>query len=363
MGTCAAAVNYRQIIDDARAHIERTYSRPFGQSLQRWIVLNVLTRPWLGRLLIEVGKRVPRPVAAALPGRLRRFVSLAKETIIAKGPIAPAGENRAAMTRGTIVLVEGCIQQVIAPRINDAAARFLERSGFSVRRTRTQCCGALALHMGRPDKAKQTAAKLLQEVEGHLSDDLQGIVITASGCGAVVKEYDKLFTGTAFETLARRVSQKARDMSEIITAIETLSPARDAAFEVALHEPCSLNFGQGLSGQYVDILKRLGLSPNLVPEGHMCCGSAGSYSILEPEISDRLGERRAHNIKSVGAPVVASANIGCIQHLGRFLEKPPLHAIELVDWMTGGPCPPELNGWEAWETTKPPASYQAGGIW
>lgn len=152
-------------------------------------------------------------------------------------------------------------------------------------------------------------------------------------------------------------------MSETVTTIETLPPARDAAFEVALHEPCSLKFGQGLSGQYVDILKRLGLSPNLVPEGHMCCGSAGSYSILEPEISDRLGERRAHNIKSIGAPVVASANIGCIQHLGRFLEKPPLHAIELVDWLTGGPCPPELNRWEAWETTKPPVSYQAGGIW
>lgn len=170
--------------------------------------LDVLTRPWLGRLLIEVGKRVPRPVAAALPGRLRRFVSLARETIIAKGPVAPAGEKRAAVTRGTIVPVEGCIQQVIAPRINDAAARFLERLGFSVRRTRTQCCGALALHMRRPDKAKQTAAKLAQEVEGHLSDDLQGIVITASGCGAVAKEYDKLFTGTAFEALARRVFAK-----------------------------------------------------------------------------------------------------------------------------------------------------------
>lgn len=365
MTPCAAGVNYRRIIDAARAHIERTYARPLGDRFQRAIIRHVLTRATLSRVLLAIGRRVPQSLMTLLPRRLRPFVSIAASLSKPPRPESTGTVQPAATTEASIFLFDGCVQAAAAPRINDAAERLFRRNGQPVTRSATsRCCGALALHMGHPDEARKHAAGVLDEIERLGIERIASVVSTASGCGAVIKEYSELFRGTRREALAAKVAELVRDPIEVIgTFADPLKVARDARFPVAVHEPCSLRLVQQKPGGYARALNSVGLDALTVPDGHACCGSAGSYMILQPDISAQLGARRAARIAQTEPQAVVSANIGCIIQLGRYLDRRPLHAIELLDWINGGPQPPELDGWEQWPARQVEQPDQTSGVW
>jgi glycolate oxidase iron-sulfur subunit len=366
MKPCAAGVNYRRIIDDARAHIEKHFSRPIGERIQRALILHGLTRPWLSRILLRLAGLVPAGIVPWLPRLLRPFLETAKRS---PGAFRGQGNHPVRVapqpTEKISFLLEGCVQQVMAPRINDAAERLFARNGKRVvRSTTAQCCGALALHMGRPDLARRQARGLIEEVESHGIENVASVMSTATGCLAVVKEYDRLFEGTPDEASARAIAGLAADPIDTVRTFKNLAVRQGTNFFVAMHEPCSLRFLQREDKAHLSLLSDAGLRASAVPDAHMCCGSAGSYSLLQPEISEELGRRRAAQISGLGADVVVTANIGCLMQLDRFMTQKPLHVIELLDWLNGGPEPPELSGWQQWQPPKQEAqSIAESGVW
>jgi glycolate oxidase iron-sulfur subunit len=366
MSPCAAGVDYRSIIDDARAYIEQHFSRPLVERIQRALILHGLTRPQLSRVLLRMASLVPTRLVPWLSGRFRPFV----ETAHRVRPAWKRGTGTAAKAmprpgEKISFLLEGCVQQVVAPRIDDAAERLLERNGMPVVRSASaQCCGALALHMGRPDLARRQARKLVEEVHSHGIDNIAGVLSTATGCLAVLKEYDRLFEGTPDEAAAAAISRLATDPVDIVRTFNNLAARDGVKFSVAMHEPCSLRLLQHGDKAHLATLSNIGLRASAVPDAHMCCGSAGSYSLLQPEISEELGRRRAAQIAGLNADVVVTANIGCLMQLDRFMTQRPIHVIELLDWMNGGPEPPELRGWQQWKVPQRQVqSIAESGVW
>jgi glycolate oxidase iron-sulfur subunit len=350
MSTCAAGVDYRRIIDDAKAYIEENFRRSFGQRLKRAIILNALTRPSVMRVLLFLSRFVPSSLIRWSPGLFEPFLALAKQLVPHSDFGAGLVPERSTEPHHRIFLLQGCVQQVVAPRQNSAIARLLSRNGCEVTPSRSAaCCGALALHMGRPDIARRQAGAVLDELESVWGAGLDAVTSVASGCSAVIKEYGELFEGTPREAFAANVAALAREPSETLTqCVPNLEMKRVTKFSVSVHEPCSMQFIHKLKGAYQGVLERSGLVLLDVPEGNMCCGSAGHYAISQPVLSEKLGRRRAKQIEELNAPLVVSANIGCLMQLGRYLPRSPLHVIELVDWLNGGPQPPELEGWEQW---------------
>lgn len=365
MRPCAAGVNYRRIIDDARAHIEANYRRPLGERLQRAIVLHGFTRPQLSRALLRIASAMPGPIVNWVPARLRLFIETAKRLRPEWTPTVDTPQLSARAAAGkAMYLLEGCIQQVVAPRINVAAARLFNRQGIEVVQSKTaRCCGALALHMGRPDLARRQAREMITEIQGLGMDKFGYVTSTATGCQAVLKEYGELFRGEPEEQAAIQVAALAVDPSEIAQRFDRHSE-RHARFSVALHEPCSLRLMQRSATPYHETFAQAGLRVLSAPDSHMCCGSAGSYSLLQPVISKKLGRRRADQFDALGADVIVTANVGCLMQLDRYLDKRPLHILELLDWLDGGPEPPELAGWQDWQTTVDvPPTDTSSGVW
>jgi glycolate oxidase iron-sulfur subunit len=330
------------------------------------LILHGLTRPHLSRVLLRMAALVPARLVPWLPGRFRPFVETAQRIRTAwrqsAGRPAKAGEPQ---SEKISFLLEGCVQQVVAPRIDDAAERLFERNGMPiVRSASAQCCGALALHMGRPDLARRQARKLIEDVHSHGIDNIASVMSTSTGCLAVLKEYDRLFKGTPDEAAATAISRLATDPIDTVRTFKNLAARHDAKFSVAVHEPCSLRLLQHGDKAHLATLSVIGLRASAVPDAHMCCGSAGSYSLLQPEISEELGRRRAAQISDLNADVVVTANIGCLMQLDRFMKQRPIHVIELLDWMNGGPEPPELRGWQQWKVPQRQVqSIAESGVW
>ena len=346
MTTCPSGVNYMHLIDHAREHVEKTFTRPFPERFLRALLKLLLPRPWPFRLALLAA--IPlRPLARLLPGRLEAVLAMAPAHV--PGP-SPIDRPRVIAAKGTasgrIGLLPGCAQQVLRPATNEAAARVLARHGREVVVARgLGCCGALVHHMGDGAAAKRAAirnvAAWTAEIEGR---SLDAIAITASGCGTAVKEYGFLLRDDPeWAEKAARVSALAKDVSEVLDALD-LAPEQDVARPVvAYHAACSLQHGQGVRDAPQRVLTACGYTVREVPEGHLCCGSAGTYNLLQPEIANRLRARKLANIARVDADVVAAGNIGCIAQIAAGAAIPVVHPVELVDWATGGPSP--LSGW------------------
>ncbi len=241
-----------------------------------------------------------------------------------------------------VALLAGCVQQTLAPAINAATIRLLTRHGCEVVVAEgAGCCGALVHHLGRAEAALADAraniAAWTREIEGA---GLDAIVINASGCGTMVKDYGFLLRGDPeWADRARRISTLAKDVSEVMAAIGLKPPEREAGLTVAYHSACSMQHGQKLDKPPRDLLRAAGFRLREIPEGHLCCGSAGTYNILQPELAERLLARKIRNIESTAPDLVAAGNIGCIAQLARGTRLPVLHTVELLDWATGGPAP------------------------
>jgi len=356
MTTCPSGVNYMHLVDQARVRIERDYTRPLGERLLRAALAWVLPRPDLFRFSMKLA-RLGRPLLALLPApkaasvtptlwrRIKAMLALAPGRLPAPG--AAGGSVFAALgaRRGRVALLQGCAQQVLAPRINQAAISLLTRHGIEVVLVKDeQCCGALTHHLGRDDdalaRARANIAVWLKEAE---ESGLDAILVTASGCGTVIKDYgfmlrqDREFAGPA-----AKVSALARDITEYLAGLSLRPSQQHGELVIAYHSACSLQHGQKISELPKELLSKNGFVVKDVPESHLCCGSAGTYNILQPDIASRLRDRKVANIAMVKPDMIAAGNIGCMVQIAGGTSVPVVHTIELLDWATGGPRP-ELN--------------------
>jgi glycolate oxidase iron-sulfur subunit len=348
MTTCPSGVHYMHLVDHARRYIEETYERPFAERMLRRTLSWVLPHPRRFRLALA-GARVGRRLAGLVPGasqtaeRLRAMFRLAPGALPPPSPMQrPQVHKAQGERRGRVALLTGCAQQVLAPSINEATTRLLTRMGVEVVVTREQgCCGALDHHMGHHEPAMRLAraniAAWAAEIEG---EGLDAVVINASGCGTTVKDYGFLFreAPAPWAERAAKVAAITLDVSEALERFGYAPTREPPGLTVAYHAASSLQHGQRITGVPKDLLRRAGFAVKEPAEAHLCCGSAGTYNLLQPAIAERLRTRKLAHLERTGADLIATGNIGCLTQLaGGAL--PLVHTVELLDWMAGGPQP------------------------
>jgi glycolate oxidase iron-sulfur subunit len=351
MTTCPSGVNYMHLVDHARRHIEETYDRPAHEKALRRMLSALLPYPRRFRLAL-LGSAIGKRLAPLIPGnamlaqRLRAMMRLAPGSIPKDSPMQRPGIHRAeGPRRARVALLTGCAQQVLAPSINEATIRLLTRMGIEVVVTKEQgCCGALDHHMGHHDPAMRLARANIEAWDREIAaEGLDGVVINTSGCGTTVKDYGFMFRTELGEWPARaeRISTLAMDVSEALQKFG-YAPTRAApGLTVAYHAACSLQHGQKIVAAPKDLLKRAGFAVKEPIESHLCCGSAGTYNLMQPEISARLRDRKLENLDRTRADLIAAGNIGCLTQLSGG-AMPTVHTVELLDWMAGGPEPPAV---------------------
>jgi len=345
MTTCPSGVHYMHLVDHGRRHIEAHYRRPWTERLLRHWLGRVLTQPPLMRLALQAA-RFAKPLATFLPKRLRPLIELTPEVVPAASPVdrpqvfAAEGERRM-----RIALLPGCAQQVLAPEINEATIRLLTRHGAEVVvAPGSGCCGALLHHLGDEAPALGLArANIDAWQKAGDPGAIDAIAANASGCGTMLKDYGFLLrTDPAYAEKAAQIAALARDVSEVIAELGLRCSGTVPALRVAYHSACSLQHGQQIHAEPMTLLAAAGFEVVEVPEGHLCCGSAGTYNLLQPELAAALRDRKLTNIALTGADLVAAGNIGCITQLAGDAPVPIVHTVELLDWASGGPTPPAV---------------------
>ena len=344
MTTCPSGVHYMHLVDHARAHIEKTYRRPLMDRLLRQVLALVIPHPGRFRLSLKLA-RLGRPFRALMPDRrLRAMLDMAPARLPAPSP-GDRPQVFAAETprKKRVALMTGCAQQVLDTDINAATVRLLTRLGVEVVVPEGMgCCGALTHHMGREAQAHASAATniraFMAEVRGA---GLDAIVINTSGCGTTVKDYGHMFRNDPLAEEAATVSGLARDVTEFLTEIGV--PEADMGLKVAYHAACSLQHGQKIKDAPKALLKRAGFEIVEPADPHLCCGSAGTYNLMQPEISAELKARKVATLEAKQPALIAAGNIGCMVQIGSGTELPVVHTVELVDWATGGPRPAKLG--------------------
>jgi glycolate dehydrogenase iron-sulfur subunit len=371
MTTCPSGVHYMHLVDHARAHIEDSYRRPWADRVMRALLANLLPYParfraalgagWFARPFVTAvswlagsagrSARKAAPVAEGWRGMVQRTVAML-------GLLPSRLPNRSAygrpqtfsaqplQSRGRIALLQGCAQSVLGPQINEATVRLLTRQGIDVVLAADEaCCGSLVHHMGREHQALAQARHNIDVWTREIEGGLDAIVITASGCGTTIKDYGYMLRNDpAYAGKAARVSALARDISEYLAGLDLGAPAAASGLTVAYQSACSLQHGQKITRQPKGLLAAAGFTVRDIAEAHLCCGSAGTYNIMQPDIARTLRDRKVANIERTGADVIATGNIGCMTHIAGGTGIPIVHTVELLDWAYGGPVPDALKG-------------------
>ncbi len=356
MTTCPSGVNYMHLVDHGRDHIERNYARPLSDRFMRGLLALLMPRPALFRWTMVLG-RLAKPLAAMLPAtssdpggatflrRLRAMLEAVPDKIAPPSPVdRPQTFAAVGPSRKRVALMPGCGQQVLAPEVNEATVRLLTRHGVEVViAAGSGCCGSSVLHVGRNDLAlalaKTNIEAWLKEIDGP---GLDAIVINASGCGTTVKDYGHMLADDPqWRDNAERVARLAKDISEVMVEVG-LANVTARPLTVAYHSACSMQHGQKVTEQPQKLLRDAGFIVKDVPDGHLCCGWAGTYQVLQPELSRRLRDAKVANIESLHPDLIASGNFGCIGNIASGTGIPIAHTVELLDWATGGPKPVSL---------------------
>ncbi|WP_084582367.1 glycolate oxidase subunit GlcF [Sphingomonas azotifigens] len=346
MTTCPSGVHYMHLVDHARAYIEARYRRPLSQRLYRSLLALVLPSPRRFRAALRLAV-LARPLRSVL-ARFNAFAPMVAMLDLAPRTTPPASLARSSpvpRARGRVALLQGCAEPSLRPEIRAATVRLLNRCGYDVTFASGEvCCGALVHHMGREaaalDAARRNVDAWTREIE---AGGLRAIIVTTSGCGTTIKDYGfMLRNDAAYAAKAERVSALARDVTEFLAEIG-LPPAQPRDMAVAYHAACSLQHGQKVTDAPKALLTQAGFTVVTPTEAHLCCGSAGTYNILQAEIAGQLGARKVAQLERLGAPVIAAGNIGCAMQIGTRTKTPVVHTIELLDWATGGPVPPALD--------------------
>ncbi|MFK7869763.1 MAG: glycolate oxidase subunit GlcF [Roseobacter sp.] len=346
MTTCPSGVHYMHLVDHAREYIEQRYKRPFGDRALRWILARILPYPTRFRLAL-LGAKIGRPFAALMPdARLRAMLEMAPKQI---PPVSRNDDPQTFLPKSAapvmrVALMTGCAQKALNTDINDATIRLLTRLGCEVVVAEgAGCCGALTHHMGKTEESHGTAAKNIRAWASEMDGKgLDAIVINTSGCGTTVKDYGHMFRNEALAEDAARVSSIAMDVSEVLMQLD-LPDGEDRDMVVAYHAACSLQHGQKIKTYPKDLLKKAGYTIVEPADSHLCCGSAGTYNLMQPEISKQLKARKVRTIEAKNPEVIAAGNIGCMMQIGSGTDLPIVHTVELLDWATGGPKPPAFE--------------------
>lgn len=347
MTTCPSGVDYMHLVDHARAHVERTYRRPLVDRLFRKLLGRVIPNPTIFRLALAATALV-RPFARFLPHPVAAVLGLAPKKLATPSWVErPQVIAATSPKRLRVALLTGCAQAALDSAINESTVRLLTRLGAEIVVPKGMgCCGALEHHMGETDAAHARASRnidaFMAEVDG---DGLDAIVIATSGCGTTVKDYGHMFRlDAARADKAAKVASLAKDVSEVVAMLDLASAVvKDARPRVAYHSACSMQHGQKITSLPAELLATAGFEVVTPPEGHVCCGSAGTYNILQPELAGRLRDRKVRNIATVAPDVIAAGNIGCMMQIGAGTDIPIVHTVELLDWATGGPRPEALG--------------------
>lgn len=344
MSTCPSGVHYMHLVDHARAYIDENYKRPLSDRALRWVLSQILPYPMRFRLALLAAK-IGRPFAPLIPdARIKAMLKMAPKQI---PPVSrnddPQSFPAQTPRKMRVALMTGCAQKALDTDINDATIRVLTRLGCEVVVAEgAGCCGALTHHMGKTDLSHTSAAANIRAWRAEMQGaGLDAIVINTSGCGTTVKDYGHMFRNDPLAEDAAAVSAIAMDVSELLTKLEIPEGAAQS-MTVAYHSACSLQHGQQVKTAPKDVLKKLGFTIVEPADPHLCCGSAGTYNLLQPEISAQLKERKVKTLEAKSPDVIAAGNLGCMMQIGSGTDVPIVHTIELVDWATGGPKPAKL---------------------
>jgi len=343
MSTCPSGVHYMHLVDLAREHIENTYKRPISDRMLRWVLARVLPYPNRFRVAI-LGAWIGRPFRRLLPRKLRAMIDFAPRSL---PPVSRNDDAQVFLAIGArrkrVALMTGCAQRALNTDINDATIRILRRLGCEVVVAKgAGCCGALTHHMGKTGESHATAAKNIRawktEIDGA---GLDAIVINTSGCGTTVKDYGHMFHNQPLAAEASEVAALAKDISEVLMDLDL--PKGTQELRVAYHAACSLQHGQQIKTHPKTLLKQAGFTVVEPVDSHLCCGSAGTYNLLQPEISVQLKTRKVDTLMATSPQVIAAGNIGCMMQIGSGAGVPVVHTVELLDWATGGPKPRAMS--------------------
>ena len=346
MTTCPSGVHYMHLIDHARAHVEKTYRRPFMDRVLRAVLSRVIPYPGRFRLAL-LGAKMARPFQRLIPdARLRAMVAMAPKRV---PPVSRNDDAQVFPAQGArrmrVALMTGCAQKALNTDINDSTIRLLRRLGCEVVVAKgAGCCGALTHHMGKEALAHGSAAANIRAWMAEKSaGGLDAIVINTSGCGTTVKDYGHMFRLGPMAAEAAEISRLTRDISEVLVTLG-LPEGAPKGLRVAYHAACSLQHGQQVKSAPKDLLKRAGFEVVEPADSHLCCGSAGTYNLLQPVISAELKRRKVATLEAKAPQVIAAGNIGCMMQIGSGTGVPVVHTVELLDWATGGPKPRALEG-------------------
>jgi len=348
MTTCPSGVNYMHLVDHARNHIEKTYVRPFFDRFIRILLSIILPSPKLFRIVGYLA-RIANPFKFLFPKKIKNMLkymptSFPKSNYENKEVYSAKGK-----TFAKVALLTGCVQRVISPQINDSTIDILNRHGVEVIVPKEiTCCGSLNHHLGKEDLAHKSFVNNINFwFKCYEERNLDAILVTTSGCGTTLKDYGHIFRDDPDKDLRKKakiISSLAKDVTEYLGKnIKLNFVEKDKKFKIAYHSACSMQHGQKLHSQPINLLKKTGNEIVEIPDGHLCCGSAGTYNLLQGEMASELLVRKVSNIDKVKPDFISTGNIGCITQISSGTKIPILHTIEILNWYTGGEKPNAIN--------------------
>jgi glycolate oxidase iron-sulfur subunit len=351
MTTCPSGVNYMHLIDHGRNHIEKTFKRPLFDRLIRNFLSIVMPNPTLFRI-VGIFTLLVRPIKFIFPKKIKKMIKLMPTTFpkknIPRMKIYLADKKKKPVAR--VALLEGCVQQVISPQINEATIRLLNRHNIEVVVSKgVGCCGSLNHHLGKNDIAMQTFKKNISIwYDEYINNGLDAIISNTSGCGTTLKDYGFLFRqDNDFKKKAKKISELTKDISEYLSENVKLNFIKknqnNKEYKIAYHSACSMQHGQKIHEVPMNLIKKTGNKVFDIPEGHICCGSAGTYNLLQSDIATKLLKNKILNIDKIKPQFISTGNIGCITQIASGTKIPILHTVEVIDWYTGGPKPEALR--------------------
>ena len=350
MTTCHSGVNYMHLIDHGRSHIEKTYKRPFNEKIIRDFLSMVLPNPTFFRIIGMLTLLI-KPFQYIFPKKIREMINLMpikfpKKTL-PKMKIYKAQKKKPV---ARVALLTGCVQRIISPQINEATIRLLNRHDIEVVVPKgIGCCGSLNHHLGKSDLAHQTFKKNISIwYDEYLKNGLDAIISNTSGCGTTLKDYGFIFRSDGdFKKKAKKISELTKDITEYLDGNIKLGFIKrknnDKEYKIAYHSACSMQHGQKIHEVPINLIKQTGNQVFDIPDGHLCCGSAGTYNLLQSDIAKKLLKNKISNIEKIKPQFIATGNIGCITQIANGTKIPILHTVEIIDWYTGGLKPNVLR--------------------
>ena len=351
MSTCPSGVNYMHLIDHGRSHIEKTYKRPFSDRFVRNFLSVTLSKS-INFRVVAILTQFIKPFSFFFPPKLREMISLMpgkfpKKTL-PKKQIYPARNKKKPVAR--VALLTGCVQKVISPQINEATIRLLNRHDIEVVVLKgIECCGSLNHHLGKNDLANKTFKNNISIwYDEYLKNGLDAIISNTSGCGTTLKDYGFIFrSDDNFKKKAKKISELTKDIAEYLDNKVKLNfidkSMNEKKYKIAYHSACSMQHGQKIHKEPINLIKKTGNEVLEISDGHLCCGSAGTYNLLQNDIAKKLLKNKIINIEKIKPQIISTGNIGCITQIANGTKIPILHTVEIIDWYTGGPKPKVLK--------------------